>query len=241
MSATLEVSGLRAGYHAGQDVVEGVDLRVGGGEAVALIGLNGAGKSTLVKALTGVIPVRGGEITFAGRSIAGHAADDVTRTGLVQVPEGRQLFGGLTVEENLVVGTSAAGSLSRAERRERLDQAYELFPRLRERVRQRAATMSGGEQQMLAVGRALVSGPRLLILDEPSLGLAPLVVRSIVETLGRLHADGLGILLVEQNAGLALSFCSRGYVLDRGRIADTGTTAELRERTRRSGALLMAE
>ncbi|MRR11470.1 ABC transporter ATP-binding protein [bacterium] len=220
----LRTSGYCAGYgHVG--VVNGVDLEVGEGELVTLIGSNGAGKSTLLKALVGLVKSTGGTAEFDGIPIRGVGAESLVRRGLVLVPEGRMLFGPMTVAENLELG---AYSLKRGEEsRDALERVYELFPVLRERSGQPAETLSGGEQQMLAVGRALMARPRMLLLDEPSLGLAPKVIGEIFSALEVLRSEGLTILLVEQDARLALRHADRGYVMRTGGIALTGSSAEL--------------
>jgi branched-chain amino acid transport system ATP-binding protein len=225
--ALLRVSDLRAGYGR-TAVLAGVDLVVREGEMVALIGANGAGKSTLLKAVVGLVDVYSGSVTYAGASILKHRPEKLVRKGLALVPEGRMLFGSMSVEENLELG---AYSVSRAERArlvpERLGDVYGLFPVLKERSTQSAYTLSGGEQQMLAVGRALMSGPRMLLLDEPSLGLAPKVIAEIFDALDRLCARGVTVLLVEQDAKLALKHAGRGYVLRNGAVALEGQSTEL--------------
>jgi len=226
----LEVRGLEVRYHAAV-AVEDLDLHVGEGEVVALIGPNGAGKTSTLLALLGLVACRG-EIRYRGRLLNGVEPEERVARGLVLVHERRQLFGEMTVEENLLLGAFAR--YKRGERRLKgdLERVYALFPRLAERRRQLAATMSGGEQQMLAIGRALMARPRLLLLDEPSLGLAPLIVREIFGILRRLKAEGTTILLVEQNARAALELADRGYVLEAGRVALQGPAAELRENPR---------
>ncbi|MFY9896528.1 MAG: ABC transporter ATP-binding protein [Xanthobacteraceae bacterium] len=221
----LEVCGLDVRFGEVR-VLAGVDLRVAAGEIVALIGPNGAGKTTLLKTISGLVkPVRG-LITFAGAPLVGLTADAITARGIAHVPEGRRIFPQLTVEENLKVG----GHLVRDTRllRSRLADVYRLFPRLYERRRQTGQTLSGGEQQMLALGRAMVSRPQLLLLDEPSLGLAPLILVEVARAVPLLQQQGASILLVEQNANLALALCNRGYVMDRGRIVLTDTATNLR-------------
>ena len=212
----LEVRGLKVSY-GGINAVKGIDLDVRDRELVTLIGCNGAGKTTTLKALTGLVKPAAGHIHYDGNDITAQPTHRLVQQGLALVPEGRGIFGRLTVEENL-----AMGSYSRADRplieadRERV---YGLFPRLAERRHQLAGTLSGGEQQMLAIGRALMSRPRLLLLDEPSMGLAPLMVQKIFATIRTIAADGVTLLLVEQNARLALEVCHRGYVMESGTIA----------------------
>jgi branched-chain amino acid transport system ATP-binding protein len=192
-------------------------LRVAPGELVTLIGPNGSGKTTLLRAVTGLVPVRSGTVVFEGETISGSATEDIVRRGISMVPEGRELFGPLTVHQNLLLG---AYPLRRVARRAGLEVALErvlsLFPALRPRLKQAVGTLSGGEQQMVAVGRALMARPRLLLLDEPSIGLAPLVIREIFRALAALKAEGLTILLVEQNARAAFRIADRGYVLSPG-------------------------
>ena len=212
----LEVKGLRVAY-GGIQAVEGIDLTVAQGELVTLIGANGAGKSTTLKALAGLLRPASGSIHYNGMDITARPAFELVRQGLALVPEGRGVFGRLTVEENLAMGAysrrDAAGIA--ADR----DRVYGLLPRLAERRRQPGGTLSGGEQQMLALGRALMSRPRMLLLDEPSMGLAPLIVQTIFETIRAIAAEGVTLLLVEQNAKLALETCHRGYVMESGLIA----------------------
>ena len=218
----LEVRGLRAGYGAFA-VLHGVDLDVGAGEVVAVLGANGVGKTTLNRALSGLLP-REGNVRFEGQDISRADHADIVRLGLVHVPEGRRIFPNLSVRENLLLGAYARG---RAERRQSYAEVLEIFPRLRERRGQLAGSMSGGEQQMLAIGRGLMARPRLLILDEPSLGLSPLLVEELFALITRLHAGGLSILLVEQNVVQSLAVASRAYVLEHGRVALAGPAAEL--------------
>jgi branched-chain amino acid transport system ATP-binding protein len=217
----LELKGVRAGYGK-IEVLHGLDLTVAEGEIVTIIGANGAGKSTLLKAISGVVHLSGGRIVLDGQRLDTRGVEQIVSRRLIQIPEGRQLFGPLTVAENL-----ALGSYSRRKQgtpvAERLRRVFALFPRLEERQGQQAGTLSGGEQQMLAIGRALMAEPRVLLLDEPSMGLAPIIVRDIFATLRRLNEEGLTMLLVEQDARIALSLAHRGLVMERGRVvlADT--------------------
>ncbi len=226
----LEVKGLSVGYARKGLALEDVSLSVPKGSIVALLGANGAGKTTLIRAITGLLDLHHGHVTqgsvsLDGRPVLGMAAHRLVRLGLAQVPEGRLIFKQLTVEENLNVG---AAIVARSAVRERMDAVYHLFPKLLERRSQAAGWLSGGEQQMLALGRALVSGPRLLLVDELSLGLAPLIVQTIYKQL-RVVGDTLGtaMLVVEQNARLALEFAATAFVLDRGRMVLSGSAAEV--------------
>ena len=216
----LELRGLTVSY-GGINAVKGIDLDVKHGELVALIGANGAGKTTTLKALAGLIRPAAGRIHYNNKNITARPAFALVREGLALVPEGRGIFGLLTVQENL-----AMGAYSRADSAQvaaDFDRIYTVFPRLAERRGQRAGTLSGGEQQMLAIGRALMSRPKLLLLDEPSMGLAPLMVQKIFETIRAVAQEGVTLLLVEQNAKLALETCDRGYVMETGRIVLAGT------------------
>lgn len=222
----LAISDLRAGYDRVQ-VLNGVDLEVGTGEWVTVVGSNGAGKTTLLWATSGLLP-RMGRVSFDGDDITRATPQSIVRRGLVQVPQGRQLFAGLSVLDNLWLGAYARRRRNRrAEAEKDLDTVRELFPEIADRMSQVAGTLSGGEQQMVAIGRALMASPRLLLLDEPSTGLAPMVVRRIFDTLQRLHERGLAILLIEQDAQLALERSERGYVMHAGAIALSGTGVEL--------------
>jgi branched-chain amino acid transport system ATP-binding protein len=221
----LEVKALRAGYGA-VEILRGVDLDVGAGEIVALLGSNGAGKSTLNNNVCGLYRPFGGAVRFEGKEITGAPSTRIVEAGLVQVPEGRRVFPNLSVRENLELGSYRRG---RAGRQKNLDHVVEVFPRLRERWTQAAGTLSGGEQQMLAIGRGLMGEPRLLILDEPSLGLSPLLVEEMFALIGRLNAQGLAILLVEQNVVQSLAIAHRAYVLEGGKVALSGKANELAE------------
>ncbi len=219
----LSVKNLKVSY-GGIHAVKGIDFTVNSGEQVTLIGANGAGKTSSLRALTGLQPFEG-EILFDGLSIRGVPPHRLLQQGLVMVPEGRGIFARMTVLENLQLG-----AYSRSDKpavRQDLEQVCALFPRLRERLRQQAGLLSGGEQQMVAIGRALLSRPRLLILDEPSMGLAPIVVEAIFEVIKRLSHDGVTLLLVEQNARLALASTDRAYVLDSGNLNHSGRSADL--------------
>jgi len=224
MSTLLRLEGIEVGY-GDLTAVREVSLEVRTGEVVALIGGNGAGKTTTLRAITGLLPVRRGVIELDGQRLDGLSPSRIVARGLAHVPEGRQLFPTMTVRENLELG--AAGREARARRHETLEWVFRLFPRLQERNGQLAGTLSGGEQQMCAIGRGLMARPRLLMLDEPSLGLAPVVVKMIFETLAEINRQGTTILLVEQNVARALHLSHRGYVLENGRIALGGSRDEL--------------
>jgi branched-chain amino acid transport system ATP-binding protein len=220
----LALEGLKVAY-GGIQAVKGVDLVVGTGELVCLIGANGAGKTTTLKGITGLQPVSGGTVRYDGDDVTGAPAFQLVRRGLAMVPEGRGVFGALTIEENL-----AMGAYTRSDRdgiRADVERVFELFPRLKERRRQTAGTLSGGEQQMLAMGRAMMSRPRLLLLDEPSMGLAPLMVQKVFETVMAVSREGVTILLIEQNAKLALEVSHRGYVMESGEITLSGDAKAL--------------
>jgi branched-chain amino acid transport system ATP-binding protein len=221
----LQVNGLHAGYGRAE-VLTGLNLQLPKGQVITVIGPNGAGKSTLLNALMGVLPSTGG-VQFDGQDLSGATLEDRVMMGLALVPEKRELFTTMPVEDNLVLGGYRAMRLRVPNWRHELERVYGLFPRLKERRTQLAGTLSGGERQMLAVGRALMSGPKLLMLDEPSLGLAPLVVRDIFSIISRLRQDGVSILLVEQNARAALQVADHGYVLETGEIALEGPAADL--------------
>ena len=218
----LDVGHVVAGY-GGIEAVRGLSLRVPEGGMVALIGPNGAGKSTLLNTISGVVRPRSGHVRLAGTDIAGLSAHRIARLGLLQVPEGRRVLGPLSVLENLLLGRQAA----RGRPPGSLDEVFALFPVLAERRRQHAGSLSGGQQQMLAIGRALMGRPRLLLLDEPSLGLSPLMAATVFEALGRLNGAGLTMLVVEQNARRALAACPTAYVIEGGRIVAGGNSAAL--------------
>ena len=223
MSAILEVRDLTVSYGAIK-AVKGVSLTLGEEEIVTLIGANGAGKTTTLRAIMGLVPCAGGEIRYHGKPTRTVATHNLVRDGLVLVPEGRVIFANLSVQENLEMGAYT--------RRDReiasdFDKVYALFPRLKERIKQTAGTLSGGEQQVLAIGRALMSRPKVLLLDEPSLGLAPIVVHAIFEAIVEIHRHGVPVLLVEQNANAALRHSNRAYVLETGSVALEGTSAEV--------------
>ena len=211
-------------YYGKVQALHGVSLHVQEGEIVTLIGANGAGKSTLLMSICGDPRPSSGSISFDGAELLGLETPAIIHKGIAIAPEGRRVFARLTVEENLAMGAFFA---SDAERSKSMERVLRLFPRLKERFEQRAGTMSGGEQQMLAIGRALMSQPRLLLLDEPSLGLAPIIIRKIFEAIEQLRSEGVTIFLVEQNANQALRLADRGYVLENGRIVMEGTGAEL--------------
>jgi branched-chain amino acid transport system ATP-binding protein len=220
----LDVSGLKVAY-GGIQAVKGIDLHIESGELIALIGANGAGKSSTLKTLAGMHQPAAGTVTYNGERIDGMASHLLIRKGLALVPEGRGVFSRLTVEDNLLMG--AYSRSDDAAIKQELVQVYELFQRLFERREQLAGTLSGGEQQMLAIGRALLGKPKLLLLDEPSMGLSPIMVQKIFDTVRRIAAQGVTILLVEQNAKLALEVSSRGYVMESGSITLTGPAQEL--------------
>ena len=223
--ALLEVNDLHAHYGA-IEALKGISLTVNEGEVVTLIGSNGAGKSTTLRAISGLTPASGGAVTFAGEDITRVPADEIVTRGIALSPEGRRCFARMTVRENLDLG---AYHRRREDVAEDLDKVFTLFPRLKERERQPAGTMSGGEQQMLAIGRALMARPRLLMLDEPSMGIAPNLVERIYETIQEINRSGVAILLVEQNANYALDISSRGYVLETGRVVLTNDSSHLRD------------
>lgn len=219
----LKVDGINV-YYGNIHAVKDISFTVNAGEIVTLIGANGAGKSTTLKTISGLLKPRTGDVLYKGKSIKGVRAHKIVESGLAQVPEGRHVFLHMTVDENLDMGAYTQPASTIAANKEKV---FTLFPRLKERRKQLAGTMSGGEQQMLAMGRALMSHPKLLMLDEPSMGLAPILVEQIFEIIQNLHKAGTTILLVEQNAQAALSVADRGYVLETGKIVTTGTGAEL--------------
>ena len=221
----LALRGLHVGY-GGIPALCGIDLDVAAGEVVALVGANGAGKSTVLKTISGLVRADAGRVEFQGQSIGALAPMAIVELGIVHVPEGRRVFPRLSVEENLAVGAYAPRAHARA--RATRERVYDSFPRLRERRRQAAGSLSGGEQQMLAFGRAMMAQPLLLLLDEPSLGLAPIIVEEVARGIERFRRDGATILLVEQNAELALTLATRGYVIETGRIVLTDSSANLR-------------
>jgi branched-chain amino acid transport system ATP-binding protein len=223
----LEVREISA-FYGKHRALDGVSLDVGRGEIVVILGANGAGKTTLLKVIAGLVPAAAGaRVTMSGRELAGISAHQVVEAGLALVPEGRGIFGEMTVRENLLLGAFPA----RARRNEAatLDMVLELFPRLRERLQQVARTMSGGEQQMVAIGRALMTSPEIVLLDEPSLGLAPIMCTELFAALARIRSTGVGILLVEQNARLSLKVADRGYLIESGRIVGSGSAAALKD------------
>ena len=221
----LEIAGLRAGYGA-TEILRGIDMTVAAGEIVAVLGSNGVGKTTLNMAISGIVATRAGAIRFNGARIDGCSPAQIVAAGLVHVPEGRRVFPNLSVRENLLLGSYRRG---RASRGASLDRVLASFPRLRERLRQDAGTLSGGEQQMLAIGRGLMAGPLLLILDEPSLGLSPLLVEEMFVLIALLRSEGLAIMLVEQNVVQSLELADRAYVLENGRHVMQGPAAALRD------------
>jgi branched-chain amino acid transport system ATP-binding protein len=214
----LKVSGLKVAY-GGIQAVKGVSFEVQQGELVSLIGANGAGKTTTLKAITGIQPVAAGEIEFMGKSIKGQGAWELVKQGLVMVPEGRGVFSRMTITENLQMGAFVRDD---NEIEADVEKVFAIFPRLKERAKQLAGTMSGGEQQMLAMGRALMARPKVLLMDEPSMGLSPIMVDKIFEVVADIHKQGTTILLVEQNASRALSLADRGYVMESGEVTMSG-------------------
>lgn len=220
----LELQGISASYGHVR-ALDNVSLQVGAGQLVCLLGANGAGKTTTLNCISGVVPLTGGHIVFEGEDITGWQIERIVARGIVQVPEGREIFPEMSVADNLLLGTW----LRRRDKTalQGFDRVYNYFPRLKERARQHAGTLSGGEQQMLMLGRALMAKPRLLLLDEPSLGLSPLLVQQLFEIIARVHADGVPILLVEQNAQVALSASDHGFILENGCIRLDGTASAL--------------
>ena len=220
----LIVSGVHAGY-GGTEILHGLDLTVGHGEIIAILGSNGAGKSTLNRAISGLLPISRGSIIFAGRALENEPPASIVARGLIHIPEGRRIFPNLTVRENLDLGSYRRARARRAENRRRV---LALFPRLAERQSQLAGTLSGGEQQMLAIGRALMAEPRLLILDEPSLGLSPLMVEQLFSLIRGINAEGIAVLLVEQNVMQSLELAQRAYVLENGAVVAEGSARDVR-------------
>lgn len=229
----LNISNLKVNY-GGIEAVKGISFTVPEKSIVTLIGANGAGKSTTLRAIAGLVPIKGGTIEFLGKQISGLPSEKIVGTGITLVPEGRRVFPDLTVLENIKIGAY----LRKDDLTDDINWVYDLFPRLKERSWQLAGTLSGGEQQMLAMGRALMSHPTLLMLDEPSMGLAPILVEQIFDIIQELHRAGTTILLVEQNAQMALSIADRAYVLETGRIVMSGTAKEMREDERVQKAYL---
>lgn len=219
----LTLTDLTAGYGALQ-ILQGMTMQVDKGEIVALLGANGAGKTTTLRVISGLVPARGGTVRFEDQDVTNMRSDKRVAMGLVQVAEGRELFGTLTVEENLAMG---AWTANKAERREALDQVFELFPILSERRSQNAETMSGGQQQMLAIGRGLMARPKLLMLDEPSIGLAPKLVSQVLDAVQKIRDSGVTVLIVEQNAAATLAISDRAYVIENGEIAFEGKGVHL--------------
>jgi branched-chain amino acid transport system ATP-binding protein len=234
VTPVLELEDLAVAYGK-RRALDGLHLSVGPGEIVTLLGANGAGKSTTLRAVSGLVRPTRGRIRYEGRDITQAPADTIVAAGVSHVPEGREIFPEFTVHENLLVG---GHTVERARVGERLESVFGLFPVLRDRRAQTAGTLSGGEQQMLAIGRALMTRPRLLLLDEPSLGLAPILAREIFRVIRRINDDGVAVLLVEQNARRALALASRGYVLETGRLVTSGTSAALTSDTRVRSAYL---
>ena len=220
----LKVKGLKVAY-GGIQAVKGVDFEVREGELVTLIGSNGAGKTTTMKAITGMLPLAGGDIEYLGRSIKGQGAWDLVKKGLAMVPEGRGVFTRMTITENLQMGAHIRSD--KAGIAQDMDKVFTIFPRLHERRDQLAGTMSGGEQQMLAMGRALMSRPKVLLLDEPSMGLSPIMVDKIFEVVREVYAQGVTVVLVEQNASRALQIADRGYVMESGLISMSGEASQM--------------
>lgn len=220
----LKVTGLKVSY-GGIQAVKGIDFEVREGELVSLIGSNGAGKTTTMKAITGILPINAGDIEYRGQSIRGQGPWDLVKQGLAMVPEGRGVFTRMSILENLQMGAYVREDAAAIE--DDIDKVFGIFPRLQERAKQLAGTLSGGEQQMLAMGRALMSRPQVLLMDEPSMGLSPLMVEKIFEVVRDVSAQGVTVLLVEQNASRALSIADRGYVMDSGLITMAGDAKQL--------------
>lgn len=224
MMSMLKIDNINV-YYGSIHALKGVSLEVNEGEIVTLIGANGAGKSTLLKTLSGLLKPKEGSISYLNSSIAGKPAQDIVKAGISHVPEGRRVFAEMSVEENIELG--AFLRKDKAGIQQDFQKVYEIFPRLHERRKQSAGTLSGGEQQMLAMGRAIMARPRLLLLDEPSMGLAPLMVKTIFQVVKDINKEGTTILLVEQNANMALSIANRAYVIETGRVILSGTAEEL--------------
>jgi branched-chain amino acid transport system ATP-binding protein len=224
MPTMLKISNLHV-YYGGIHALKGIDLQVAEGKIITLIGANGAGKSTTLRTICGLVKLARGDIVFDGNNLVGQKTTEIIKMGITMVPEGRRVFADLTVRENLILGAYARHDHKAIE--EDIERVNELFPRLLERREQLAGTLSGGEQQMLAVGRALMSRPRLLMMDEPSLGLAPVLVQDIFKIIRRLNSEGMTVLLIEQNAKAALQLADYGYVLETGSVALSGTGQEL--------------
>ncbi|MEZ5850517.1 MAG: ABC transporter ATP-binding protein [Hyphomicrobiaceae bacterium] len=220
----LKLEGVNAGY-GGFQALFGVSMEVKAGEAVAVIGANGAGKTTLLRVISGLLPASGGSMSMEGTDLRAIPAHKILETGIAHVPENRRLFPRLSVEENLKMGAYVPAA--RARYAERLEYVYNLFPRMKERRNQLAGTMSGGEQQMCAIGRALMSGPKLVLLDEPSMGLAPVIVAQVFDLVRRIRSEGYTVLIVEQNVSQVLKVADRAYLLEVGRIEKSGSSAEL--------------
>ena len=219
----LEVSGLRAGYD-GVEVLRGLDLSVGAGEIVAVLGSTGVGKTTLNPVLSGVLDAQAGEVRFDGHRLTGRSAAAIVEAGLIHVPEGRKIFPNMNVRENLELGSYRR---AKGNRSANLERVLTTFPRLRERLTQFAGTLSGGEQQMLAIGRGMMAEPKLLILDEPSLGLSPLLVEEMFALIGRLNAEGMPVMLVEQNVAQSLELAARGYIIENGLVTLSGSAERI--------------
>jgi branched-chain amino acid transport system ATP-binding protein len=222
----LEIKGLTARYNAGE-VLKGLDLTVEQGEIVALLGSNGAGKSTTLRSICGLVPKVSGEVLFNGEPILGRKPEAIAKLGIAHVPEGRRLFPGLTVRDNIMLGASSRGRVSGAELKRDADALFDFFPDLKRFERAYCWSLSGGQMQMVAVARGLMAKPKLLLLDEPSLGLAPLIVQQVFRIIAQIRETGTTVLLVEQNANVALSVADRGYVLEAGQLLVSGKSADL--------------
>ncbi|PCH81567.1 MAG: ABC transporter ATP-binding protein [Hyphomicrobiales bacterium] len=238
MTSLLDIRSFVVNYGA-VEAVRGIDMTIMEGEIVALLGANGAGKSSTLNAIVGLIPATSGQIIFNGTDITGHAPESLAPAGLTLSPEGRRVFGTLSVAENLMLGAYAINDKARVN--QAYERVYDLFPILAERRTQYAGTLSGGQQQMLAVARALMSGPKLLLLDEPSLGLAPIIVEQVFEMITVLRKQGVTLVVVEQNVAMALEIADRGYVMAGGRVVASGSTSELRQSDSLENAFLGTE